>query len=215
MAEYEYDQERGIPTPTGRVDIVRSSPVCVVTAGGGWIFQSQPSVSRAVLTLTARELECRDERPGAAPRTFLLEDLVGVDVNKLPFSHNKAACQMNVHTYPLLKKSAKKRKMVVLSVGFDSKETFEDNRTTALGWKKEIQLYSSSRLRQVLHNIEGVFLIVYIYCSTVQVYSLDLQALPSSDDSTLLEGESLGTTLHVLLKLRPQMVCQRSHRDTF
>ena len=60
-----------------------------------------------------------------------------------------------------------------------------------------------------------VFAIGRVPLTEVPLYSLDLQALPSSDDSTLLEGESLGTTLHVLLKLRPQMVCQRSHRDTF
>lgn len=141
-------------------DAVRSSPVFAVT-GGGRIFQSQPSLCRAQLTFTAKKLECRaSEQASGEPEprligTFLLEDLVGVHVSELPSSHNKTACQMDVHMYPVVKKNT--RKMTVLSVCFDAKEgTFDDNMATAREWKKAIKLFSYQRLRQAFYGSEGI-----------------------------------------------------------
>lgn len=133
---------------------VRSSPVSVVTASRGRIFQSQSSLCSAQLTLTAKKLECHakdqaEANPGLIG-TFLLEDLVGVHVSELP---NKTACQMNVRMYPLVKKS---RKMTDLSVCFDTEDTFNDNMTTACEWKKAIKLSSYRRLSQLLHSSKGI-----------------------------------------------------------
>lgn len=143
---------------------VRSSPVSVVM-GGGKIFQSQPSLCRAQLTLTAKKLECHaNEQAEGEPRrligTFLLEDLVGVHVSELPSSNDKTACQMDVHMYPVVKKNT--RKMTVLSVCFDAKDTFDDNLLTAREWKKEIKLFSYQRLRQALCGSEGNSIITYV-----------------------------------------------------
>ena len=138
---------------------MRSSSVSAVT-GGGRIFQSQPSLCRAQLTLTAGKLECRDSEQAEGetePRLigmFLLEDLVGVHVSELPSSHNKTACQMDVHMYPVVKK--KSRKMTVLSVCFDAKDTFDDNMATAREWKKAIKQFSYQRLRQTFYGSEGM-----------------------------------------------------------
>lgn len=138
---------------------VRSSPVSAVT-GGGRLFQSQPSLCRAQLTLTAEKLECRAiEQASGEPEprligTFLLEDLVGVHVSELPSSHNKTACQMDVHLYPVVKKNS--RKMTVLSVCFDAKDTFDDNMASAREWKKAIKLFSYQRLRQAFYGPEGI-----------------------------------------------------------
>ena len=135
---------------------LRASPVSIVSAGGR-LFKSQPSVSRAYLTLTREKLECRDEQPEAGPRLvreLLLEDLVGVDVSRLPPLYNKAACQISVHVYP---KTGKKnsRKMTTLNVCFDDKGTHDENEREASKWKQEIKLHSYHRLRQVLHNIDS------------------------------------------------------------
>ena len=140
---------------------VRSSPVSAVT-GGGRLFQSQPSLCRAQLTLTAEKLECRAiEQASGEPEprligTFLLEDLVGVHVSELPSSHNKTACQMDIHLYPVVKKNS--RKMTVLSVCFDAKDTFDDNMASAREWKKAIKLFSYQRLRQAFYGSEGITL---------------------------------------------------------
>ena len=135
---------------------LRASPVSIVRAGGR-LLKWQPSVSRAILTLTREKLECRDEQPEAGPqlvREFLLEDLVGVDVSGLPPSYNTAACQINVHVYP---KTGKKiaRQLTTLSVCFDDQKTHGENESEASKWKEEIKLYSYRRRCQVLHNVDS------------------------------------------------------------
>ena len=135
---------------------LRASPVSIVRAGGK-LFKWQPSVSRAILTLTREKLVCRDEQPETGPqvvREFLLEDLVGVDVSRLPPAYNTAACQINVHVYPKMGKK-NSRKLTTLSVSFDEKETHGENESEASKWKEEIKLYSYRRCRQVLHSVDS------------------------------------------------------------
>ena len=139
---------------------VRSSLVSVITSGG--IFRSQPYFSRARLILTQTTLDCalgdgqRTETVAECVHSYLLEDVVGVEVIDLPLSHSKTACQMNVHVYPKKtdRRNPKKssRKMTVLSVCFDGGETHGENREDATRWKEAIKLHSYCRCQKVLHN---------------------------------------------------------------
>ena len=141
--------------PTAEQDApLCSSPVSLITSGGSRIRKSATSVIRAHLSLYRETLECRDAQPEAAgsgtTRSFLLEDLVGIDIRTSPPAHDKNACQMNVHVYPKrVEKKKTTRRMTILSLCFEAKETFDENREEASKWKKEIKLSSYCRLRQV------------------------------------------------------------------
>ena len=161
MAEPGAQQKAG-EAPAEQPDVVRSGAVSVLTVSGGRLFQAQQSVYAAQLVLTAEELKCYRQAESAAPRLrrFLLEDLVGINVLQVlsNSSKSKAACQMDVHVYPLAMKSAKKntRRMEVLSVCFDDGETFQENREQALEWKKAIKFRSRRRILQVFQWCEHV-----------------------------------------------------------
>ena len=132
---------------------VRSTSVSLLTySGGGRLRKSPtPSKTRIRLDLTRERLEYREQDQQQEPFRFILEDLVGVDIRNKPPTHDKNACQMNVHFYP--KRTEKKktvRKMNVVSLCFDSAETFSENRAEASNWKNDIKLYSHYRRSDVL-----------------------------------------------------------------
>ena len=133
------------------------SKVFVVTAGK--LFQTQPALTAVQLVLTTDSLLCLYGETAVPPRReYMLEDLIGVNVSHLPAQYNQAACQLDVHLYPPVKKSAKKitRKMEVLSVGFDAGETFKDNLKVASEWKTAIKVQSRRRVLKAFYHADHV-----------------------------------------------------------
>ena len=156
MAEQE-TQEMSNESATEQAAELMRSNVFVVTAGK--LFQTQPALAAAQLVLTTDSLLCLYGETAVPPRReYMLEDLIGVNVSHLPAQYNQAACQLDVHLYPPVKKSAKRisRKMEILSVGFDTGDTFKENLKVASEWKKAIKLESRRRVMKAFQHADHV-----------------------------------------------------------
>jgi len=94
-----------------------------------------------VLTETKVVYEMGQAEKKQETRQILLEDLIGVTVIQRPPANNSLACQVEIHSYPLIKTRLSRkvsRTFAVTEVQFDSAPTFRDNLYLALDWKKTI-----------------------------------------------------------------------------
>ena len=114
--------------------VVRRGRVSVPLRGK--IARNSPMVeSELVLTETKLVYEVGQTGKKQETREILLEDLIGVHVIQKPSANNSLACQIEIHSYPLSKKS---RKFATAEVQFNSAPTFRDNLYMAVDWKKAI-----------------------------------------------------------------------------
>ena len=114
--------------------VVRRGRVSVPLRGK--IARNSPMVeSELVLTETKLVYEVGQTGKKQETREVLLEDLIGVHVIQKPSANNSLACQIEIHSYPLSKKS---RKFATAEVQFNSAPTFRDNLYMAVDWKKAI-----------------------------------------------------------------------------
>ena len=114
--------------------VVRRGRVSVALRGK--ITRTTPLVeSDLVLRETKLVYEVGQAGKRQETREILLEDLIGVHVIQKPPANNSLACLVEIHSYPLNKKS---RRFAIAEVQFDSAPTFRDNLYTAVDWKKAI-----------------------------------------------------------------------------
>lgn len=114
--------------------VVRRGRVSVALRGK--ITRTTPLVeSDLVLTETKLVYEVGQAGKRQEKREILLEDLIGVHVIQKPPANNSLACLVEIHSYPLSKKS---RRFAIAEVQFYSAPTFRDNLYMAVDWKKAI-----------------------------------------------------------------------------
>ena len=89
--------------------------------------------------------------------TVLLEDLIGVQVLPKPPPNNPNACEFDINYYPkVFRRGGEKtvRKLISVTVQFDSEPVFKDNLFQAVDWKKAINIQTQRTLKKTFHNAD-------------------------------------------------------------
>ena len=84
--------------------------------------------------------------------TIKLEDLVGINVVQKPHPLNSLACQMDIHSYPLVSVGLfgkTSRRLATTSFCFYQEPTFRENLYAAVQWKKAINKQCRRTMRKV------------------------------------------------------------------
>lgn len=111
-------------------------------------FRSTRSVSQSDLILTETRLIYE---LGGKRHEILLEDLIGIQVLQSPPPNTDTDCRIEINSYPLVGTRKASRKFVETVVQFDSASSFQDNLSTAVEWKKAINLQCRRAVRKIFH----------------------------------------------------------------
>ena len=141
---------RGSSSPS--VVEVRRCRVSVAAQPGKTLSPS--NLLPVALVLSETDLSCE---VNGTRRALLLEDLIGVQILPRAPPRLPNACHMEVHHYPLSRSGFSRklsRKFALFEVAFDSGESFKDNLTEAIEWKKAICMQCNRVDRQVFDHAD-------------------------------------------------------------
>lgn len=138
------------PSPANFTEILRCS-VVEFSVSSSWSMMLLCDLVLAeteVLCTVQSTVRCKVE----------LESLVGVNVVQKPHPLNPLACQMDIHSYPLVEVGLfgkMSRKIITNSFCFHQEPTFRENLYTAVQWKKAINKQCRRAMQRVFCNEES------------------------------------------------------------
>ena len=122
--------------------------------------------------LTLGETDIRCVVQTALKCEIMLEDLVGVQVLQKPHPQNSLACQLDIHSYPLVQVGffggKKSRRITTNSFCFYQEPTFRENLYAAVQWKKAINKQCRTTMQRVFCSEESGTRDLYMVHATLE-----------------------------------------------